>query len=917
MGSGHFLVEACRYLGEALYEACRLCDERALEAEDRAEKTKDPSERARVLEQARALRQRVEDLPDPNDELVAYLPSRAAEGEESGLSQKKAEALCRRLVAVHCLYGVDKNPLAVELAKLSLWLESYAEGWPLTFLDHRLICGDSLSGPFLSDLLTLPVSGAPLGDDLLTQGLREKLEEALGQALARVKDLIASIGKDVADLELKVQAKADLDGILHPFRRLSYTWTQIACSGASTGDNDWLMSLESMHSWPEDPACCQDDADEFPVAWELQFPEAFSMAVSGGSHRGFDVVVGNPPWDKTKLEPKQILSSFDLDLLDSQRKSEWGRRIEEILLSNQHARTVLQQAEAAARGFRRISARLYPSTEFGVDGVAASGDRDLFMMFVVRGTDLLAGHGRIGMVVSGGLAKNPAATSVRKRLMAETCPVYLLQFDNKQGLFSDLPRIVEFCLSVSSKRRGEAFRFALRLSSFADLERVRNYEAIPPDSLPSRFGPMLIPKDEQRTGPLAGTSIRKALDSLSLKLGTDIHRTSDEHSFRSIAEILGSEEDGRRPSTLGALVARGYHPVRSGRSVGQFDDTTPTKHPRWDTRALDVISAASLNSDTTSRLRYYRLTFRETCGSPKSNERSMIAGVLPPGNVATHKLFVETHPAGRPHKSILHAAAVLNSFPIDHLIRPRIQTSISMALLTDCKWPTLDDRVLRILTHHALRLVSVHDGYQPLWIEQLGDAWREPSPRQTWPVFADDDARWAVRAAIDAVVADAYGLSRELYTHVLGDFSHRSYPKAPDLCLAAYDELKSIGLDAFVRKHDPYWDIPLVETLPKPVIDLPMPEGAAEDTPASPPPRRAQTALPLSRPAPPADDGQAYVTLRDLLAARGLISSGDAQQAAGLDAAGVLPHLQRLVAEGLAVTEGQRRGMKYRWVGDA
>ena len=101
------------------------------------------------------LRQRIENLPDPDDELVAYLPSRAPEGEESGLSQRKAEAIGRRLVAVHCLYGVDKNPLAVELAKLSLWLESHAEGLPLTFLDHRLVCGDSLTGPFFEHLLTL------------------------------------------------------------------------------------------------------------------------------------------------------------------------------------------------------------------------------------------------------------------------------------------------------------------------------------------------------------------------------------------------------------------------------------------------------------------------------------------------------------------------------------------------------------------------------------------------------------------------------------------------------------------------------------------------------------------------------------------------------------------------------------------
>jgi len=113
-------------------------------------------------------------------------------------------------------------------------------------------------------------------------------------------------------------------------------------------------------------------------------------------------------------------------------------------------------------------------------------------------------------------------------------------------------------------------------------------------------------------------------------------------------------------------------------------------------------------------------------------------------------------------------------------------------------------------------------GYAALWREQLGDAWREPTPAFIWPVLEGDDARWAVRAAIDAVVAEAYGLSREQYAHVLSTFSHRSYPKAPDLCLARFDELKSIGLEAFTRRHDPYWDVPLNEDLPLPVIDLPI-----------------------------------------------------------------------------------------------
>ncbi len=69
--------------------------------------------------------------------------------------------------------------------------------------------------------------------------------------------------------------------------------------------------------------------------------------------------------------------------------------------------------------------------------------------------------------------------------------------------------------------------------------------------------------------------------------------------------------------------------------------------------------------------------------------------------------------------------------------------------------------------------------------------------------------------------AGTYGRSRDRYAHVLSTFKHTSHTKAPELCLARFDELKSIGLDTFTKKHDPFWDIPLNENLPQPVIDLP------------------------------------------------------------------------------------------------
>jgi len=236
MGSGHFLVCACGFMAERLYEACRLCDEKALELEGKLQKEKDPQLREEIKKEIATWRNRILEIPDPDDEILRYLPSSAPEAWRSGLSQAKAQALCKRLVAVHCLYGVDKNPLAVELAKLSLWLETQSEGLPLTFLDHRLVLGDSITGPFFEHLLKYPGSQQPL-EGIFTQGVQEKLKEALKNVLVEIKELEKSIGIDLSDIENKKTSKEKLESILLPFKILAAAWTGGVMLGAEGCDD--------------------------------------------------------------------------------------------------------------------------------------------------------------------------------------------------------------------------------------------------------------------------------------------------------------------------------------------------------------------------------------------------------------------------------------------------------------------------------------------------------------------------------------------------------------------------------------------------------------------------------------------------------------------------------------------------------
>ena len=259
-----------------------------------------------------------------------------------------------------------------------------------------------------------------------------------------------------------------------------------------------------------------------------------------------------------------------------------------------------------------------------------------------------------------------------------------------------------------------------------------------------------------------------------------------------------------------------------------------------------------------------------------------------------------------------------------------VAENITFNYLDSIPVPTLREAT-SILVHLATTLLSNEDSYQDLVGEQIYHLEPIHLPVSATPSSRRDPA--TIRALIDAIVASIYGLRRADLEHVLSGFSHRTNPQAPLACLEAFDQLEQIGLTAFRRIHDPYWDIPLNENLPQPVLDLQIPVqngivqaslGPLFDSTAAAVAQaeigmstaRTDPAQPAAAPAPsvrPSGNG-AFATITELLCSCGVITSSDAQQATGLDAAGVRPHLKQLVQQGLAVTEGQRRGMRYRRV---
>ncbi|NUM46350.1 MAG: restriction endonuclease, partial [Anaerolineales bacterium] len=343
MGSGAFLVQVVRYLAERLVEAWDLWGEMT---EDGGQKTESPSS-------------------------VPGLPSQADDKLQ----------LAKRLIADRCLYGVDKNPLAVEMAKLSLWLITLDKNRPFTFLDHSLKCGDSLVGASEDDytrwahqLLNDPrqAGNMTLFDDTL--------REQVTQAREKRKALQAFQVLDVRDAARKTALLKEADEAIARVKLGCDLIVGVKLLGLNASEQESLankMLLDFMRGELDgdlDPTRHYDAARALNAArkerafhWAFEFPEVFE----GG---GFSAFVGNPPFIG-------------------------GKRIREML----------------GDSIREILYNLYPGSDGGADIVA---------FFFLRAFKLLYANGTLGLIATNTIAQGDTRQTGLERIFTEGGVIY-------------------------------------------------------------------------------------------------------------------------------------------------------------------------------------------------------------------------------------------------------------------------------------------------------------------------------------------------------------------------------------------------------------------------------------------------------------------------------------------------------------
>ena len=242
-------------------------------------------------------------------------------------AQLTDQAIIRRMVLKRCIYGVDKNPLTVELAKVSLWLHSFTVGAPLSFLDHHLRCGDALIGlrvlevsDYLREIAGLYLSSAITGAEQAAKGMQliEELSDAdiaevrestelfqgvdeMTAELRRLLDFLCSIRWLTAGMKKKERIAFETTQLIEPLGRAPDQAYKLLANGPnavnapSSGDEDPFSGFQEL--W--DQASSIAGRERF-LHWEAAFPGVWREWQNINPEGGFDAVIGNPPW----LQPR-------------------------------------------------------------------------------------------------------------------------------------------------------------------------------------------------------------------------------------------------------------------------------------------------------------------------------------------------------------------------------------------------------------------------------------------------------------------------------------------------------------------------------------------------------------------------------------------------------------------------------------
>jgi hypothetical protein len=741
--------------------------------------------------------------------------------------------LVRRIVLKRVIYGVDLNPMAVELAMLSLWLHSFTVGAPLSFLDHHLRCGDSLFGEF--------VHGAE--DWLRAKGrtLRRDSVVAARNAAAGMQMVEALTDADIAEVK---QSKATFGGVeeatapLYRFLDLVHAerWLDPLRDGAESralaslydgliGDP---VKLAAGLALPEGPSGTRDAAAKFLgrvrelaverrfLHWQVAFPGVWDDWESITPRGGFDAVIGNPPWDRIKLQEVEWFAARVPEIALAQRAADRKKLIGALQkrggdLAADYGRAVWT-AEAAARVGRGCGD--YP--------LLGGGDANVYSLFVERASHLVKPEGIVGLLVPSGIAADKGAAKFFSGLSSTGRLSALFDFENRRTrmnlgpFFPDIDSRFKFsALIFGGNDRRFLFADCAFFQQDADEAEANAVALTPADFAAVNPNTGTAPVFRTRRDAEITVDIYRRFPVLVDRRGASpkqvwpVHylrmfdMTNDSALFRTAAELekLGAYRvagnrwrkgeaewlalyEGKMVQAFDHRAASvSVNPQNLNRpaqpeatTLAQHRDATWSPTPQFWLQATEISVPESIT---------WTIAFKDV--TAPTNMRTMIAAAIPrspAGNTLPLLLpeIPEGHgTSGKLRKSIAVAIctyavqaplllANLNSYAFDFVARQKVQGQHLNFYIVE-QLPMIPPKALSMKVGPTTAEAMIRDYVLRLTYTAHDMAGFATDLGHTGPPFAwDEEERLHLRARLDALFFLLYGLDRDAARYILSTF---------------------------------------------------------------------------------------------------------------------------------------------------
>ena len=692
-------------------------------------------------------------VPAVTDEL-ARLRKAATEalgGDEIAIAEIEDFALLRRQIARRCVYGFDINYMAVELARLALWIHTFVPGLPMSTLDHNLVHGNSLTGigsvdEALDALVPNRNNQPTLFDSEIISGLmsaKELLIEAATASEATKAEINQSALLTAQARQAVADAKAVFDLALAARLRII--------------DPRALFSFKSM----VEAGTTQQVADlvsyVHPVHMPLSFPEVFVR-----DEPGFDVVIGNPPWEELTADASEYWAR-KVGLSNSEKPKERMEKIEAFKAQFPSLAKEFETLQSELLAYRKVL------LSCNIPGLG-TGDLDLFQAFAWRNQSLMSKRGCLALVLPKSVLTGLSSADFRRKLYFNSDVAIITLKNEKKWVFADVGAQYSFALVVARRNsRGSKITIAADIRSQAELESRLSVE-LNYARLEGLSGDLVIPdvQDPQSLTILERIQKHPRLDEwrCGLRALREFDATND----------IKKLKDALDPPLGGA-------PIYSGRSFNLWNPDTRNYFASVDPeKAKELLADRFDNQSKNPRSALFgevleiagfdylrpRIAFRDIARS--SDERTVIAALVPPRVFLTNKApYLRNRYTAEEYALLL---GLLSSIPFDWQARRFAELGLNYHILLKLSLPdpSLDELLAHRLIQNSSRLAAVDERYVE-WAAEVGV-----------PVGSvkTEDEKNELIYEIDALVSLMYGLSEDQVVHIFETF-HRGWDYKPRL----------------------------------------------------------------------------------------------------------------------------------------